>query len=285
MRHRVATAATLAIVVAAFGAGIFAVHAAEAPSAGTRASVDSRLNRLEAEVSAAEDVQAIKRLQRIYGYYVDKGMWEDLGAFFTEDAVANYPAGTFIGHDSIRQHLFMNVGGKKMGEVGLGDNRLYNHMNIQPVVHLDAGGKTAQGRWRAFATFGSLGGGATWAEGVYEMQYAKVNGVWKISRLDYYSGFGAPYSTGWVAPQGAANSGTPGPGNAAPSGAPPSAGANAAAPGAAQSTAPSAATPRPRRQLAHPADRERNVECDGFPKACIAPFHYENPGTTAGGTV
>src|SRR6185503_10471660 len=123
MRHRVATAATLAIVVAAFGAGIFAVHAAEAPSAGTRASVDSRLNRLEAEVSAAEDVQAIKRLQRIYGYYVDKGMWEDLGAFFTEDAVANYPAGTFIGHDSIRQHLFMNVGGKKMGEVGLGDNR------------------------------------------------------------------------------------------------------------------------------------------------------------------
>jgi triacylglycerol lipase len=271
MRHRVAAAATLAIVVAAFGAGGFAVHAAQAPAAGTRASIDSRLNRLEAEISAAEDVQAIKRLQRIYGYYVDKGMWEDLGTFFTDDAVANYPAGTFIGHDSIRQHLFMNVGGKKMGEVGLGDNRLYNHMNIQPVVHLDPGGKTAKGRWRAFATFGSLGGGATWAEGVYEMQYAKVNGVWKISRLDYYSGFGAPYATGWVAPQGAAGAG-PGPTSNAP--------AQGSAP---PSTAPPPA--RPRRQLAHPADRERNVECDGFPKACIAPFHYENPSTLSGGTV
>jgi acetyl esterase/lipase len=275
MRHRVAAAATLAIVIAAFGAGDFAVQAAQAPPAGTRASIDSRLKHLEAEISAAEDVRAIKRLQRIYGYYVDKGMWEDLGAFFTEDAVANYPAGTFIGHDSIRQHLFMNVGGKKMGEVGLGDNRLYNHMNIQPVVHLDAGGTTAKGRWRAFATFGSLGGGATWAEGVYEMQYAKVNGVWKISRLDYYSGFGAPYSTGWVAPQGAA-------------GASPSTTSNAPARGSAPNAAsPPAAgpPPRPRRQLAHPADRERNVECDGFPKACIAPFHYENPSTPAGGTV
>jgi len=23
------------------------------------------------------------------------------------------------------------------------------------------------------------------------------------------------------------------------------------------------------------------MDCDGFPKACIAPFHYGNPGTTA----
>jgi acetyl esterase/lipase len=263
MRHRVAAAVTLAIVVAAFGAGGFAVHAAQAPSAGTRSSIDSRLNRLEAEVTAAEDLAAIKRLQRIYGFYVDKGMWEDLGSFFTEDAVANYPAGIFVGHDSIRQHLFMNVGGGKMGEIGLGNNRLYNHMNIQPVVHLDPGGRTAKGRWRAFATFGSLGRGATWAEGVYEMQYAKVNGVWKFSRLDYYSGFGAPYATGWAAP------------------APPA--ASAAAPAG---SAPAAAAPpaRPRRVLAHPADRERKMECEGFPAACIAPFHYQNPGTLAGGT-
>ena len=261
MWHRVVAAVTLAVVFAAHGARGFAVHAAQTPSAETRASVDSRLNRLEAEVTAAEDLAAIKRLQRIYGYYVDKGMWEDLGSFFTEDAVANYPAGTFVGHDSIRQHLFMNVGGRKMGEVGLGDNRLYNHMNIQPVVHLDPGGKTAKGRWRAFATFGSLGGGATWAEGVYEMQYAKVNGVWKFSRLDYYSGFGAPYATGWGTPAG------PG----APRAGGPQTGA-------------SAPPVRPRRVLAHPADRERNMACDGFPAACIAPFHYENPGTLAGGT-
>ena len=92
----------------------------------------------------------------------------------------------------------MNVGGGKMGEVGLREGRIYNHMNLQPVVHLDPGGHTAKGRWRALAMFGSFPGSATWAEGIYEMGYAKENGVWKIRTLDYYSGFGAQYETGWV---------------------------------------------------------------------------------------
>jgi triacylglycerol lipase len=139
------------------------------------------------------------------------------------------------------------VGGVKLGEVGLGDNRLYNHMQIQPVVHLDPGGRTAKGRWRAFAMFGSFGGGATWAEGIYEIGYVKDHGVWKIRTLDYYSGFGAPYQTGWVPPQ-TPRSGGP-------------------------------------RKLAHPADRQRNTDCDGFPAACIAPFHYENPGTSASANI
>lgn len=220
---------------------------AQAPQMDTR----ERLARLAYNVQSAEDISAIKRLQRSYGYFVDKGLWTDLAEYFTDDAVANYPAGTFIGKASIREHLYRNVGNVPVGQVGLGDGRLYNHMNIQPVVHLDPGGNTARGRWRAFAMFGSFGGNAMWAEGVYEMQYRKDGGVWKIAHLDYYSGFGAPYATGWVAPQ-------------AP--------ADGAAPAA-----------RPARQLAHPADQPRNVQCDGFPKACIAPFHYANPGTPEGG--
>jgi triacylglycerol lipase len=245
MRHRLAGAA-LAIAVAAFGVTPSAAFAAD----GATADVQARLNRLEADVTAAEDLSALKRLQRAYGYYLDKGMWEDLQAFFTEDAVANYPAGIYVGHESIRKHLFLNVGGRN-GAIGLGNNRLYDHMQLQPVVHLDPGGKTAKGRWRALAMFGSLGGGATWAEGVYELQYTKVKGVWKISKLDYYSGFGAPYATGWAAP-------------AVPAGA-------------------SSAPARPRRKLPHPFDRERKMACDGFPAACVTPFHYENPGSTLSG--
>jgi acetyl esterase/lipase len=214
----------------------------------------ARLDALEAEIVAAEDLAAVKRLQRTYGYYVDKGLWEDVADLYTDDAVANYPAGTYVGKDSIRQHLYLNVGGGQVGDNGLPDNRLYNHMNIQPVVHLDPGGQTAKGRWRAFAMFGAFGGSATWAEGVYEMTYAKVGGVWKISHLDYHSGFGAPYSTGWVPP-------------AAPS-----------ADGAA-----GAAAPRGPRNLPHPADRPRNEVCGGFPAACVGPFHYTNPGVTAAG--
>jgi triacylglycerol lipase len=143
--------------------------------------------------------------------------------------------------------------------------------------------------------FGSLGGGATWAEGVYEIQYAKVNGVWKISRLDYHSGFGAPYATGWVPPAApGANAGAGGAprtaaaanGNTTP-GSAPSAPNPGATPGTAPASgaiasAPAAAPARPRRVLPHPADRERNDPCDAF-SACVAPFHYENPGTSLAG--
>jgi acetyl esterase/lipase len=243
-RFPVAVAAAV-LGVSAFCALLTGARAADAP-----ADAQLRVATLAANVQLAEDLSHIEKLQRAYGYYVDKGLWEDLSELFTENAVANYPAGVFIGHKSIREHLYMNVGGHQVGDIGLGNGRLYDHMNIQPVVHIDAGGLTAHGRWRAFAMFGSPGGGATWAEGVYEMQYTKENGVWKISKLDYYSGFGAAYKTGWAAP--------------------PSPAAGSAAPAA-----------RPRRQLAHPADIERNMDCDGFPKACIAPFHYGNPGTTA----
>ena len=215
--------------------------------------LDARLDALDAQVTAAEDVSALKRLQREYGYYVDKGMWEDVADLYTDDAVANYPAGTYIGKDSIRKHLYMNVGGGQVGENGLPDNRIYNHMNIQPVVHLDPGGQTAKGRWRAFAMFGSFGGGATWAEGVYEMTYAKDNGVWRIKTLDYHSGFGASYATGWVPPE-------PAPAGAGGGG-------------------------RGPRNLPHPAERPRAEACAGFPAACPGIFHYTNPGVTDSGHV
>ena len=230
--------AKLSLLAAAFAALAFGSIDAARGSEGLHA----RLDRLEAEVAAAESVHAIKRLQRAYGYYLDKGMWEDLAALFTEDAVASYPAGVFIGRESIRRHLYMNVGGGEVGRLGLGDGRLYNHMALQPVIHLGPDGTTAKGRWRVLAMLGTYGRNATWAEGVYEIEYARESGVWKIRRLDYHAGFGAPYETGWVAPE-----------------------------------VPRAREPR---KLAHPPDAERKDACEGFPKACIAPFHYGNPGTT-----
>jgi triacylglycerol lipase len=253
------TTPRFAVLGAAWAAG-FMLAQAPAMAAATL-QLAERVAHLEAEVTAAEDLRSIKRLQRTYGYYLDKGMWTDLAEFFADDAVANYPAGVFIGKDSIRRHLYLNVGSVGFGEVGLGDNRLYNHMNIQPVVHLDPGGQTAKGRWRAYAYFGGIGGSATWAEGIYEMQYAKLHGVWKISNLQYHSGFGVPYATGWIAP-------------AAPAAAPP---------GDVKAPAPASPSKPARRVLAHPADQERNSACEGFPAACIAPFHYANPSTPAGG--
>jgi len=234
-----------------FAAAAFALSAAvsctSTPTPNDPA-LDARLDRLEAEIGLAEDMAAIKKLQRAYGYYLDKGLWADLAELFADDAQANYPAGVFIGKASIREHLFRNFG---PGEIGLGDNRLYNHTVMQPVVHIAPGGQTAQGRWRAFVMMGRYGSSASWAEGIYEIGYVKDAGVWKIAKLDYHSGLGASYDTGWSKARETPASATP-------------------------------AAPRVR-NLAHPADQPRSTDCGGFPKVCIAPFHYANPVSGGGG--
>jgi hypothetical protein len=213
------------------------------PDAAPDPALAQRVEQLAKAVEYAEDVSALKKLQKAYGYYLDKGLWTDLAEFFAEDARANYPAGIFKGKASIREHLYRNVGGVEMGQVGLGDDRLYNHMNIQPVVHLDPSGGTAEGRWRAMAMFGRYGSPqATWAEGIYNMVYVKENGVWKIWDLEYNSGFGASYAAGW--------------------------GSNPDA------------EPRRSPTYAHPADEQRNMSCEGFPQPCIAAFHHGNLGTS-----
>lgn len=248
-----------AAVVAAFLSGLGATPgraAISAEEAKTIASLTKELDQLDAQLTRAEDTAAIKRLQRAYGYFLDKGMWEDLAQLFTDDAVGSYPAGVFVGKASLRQHFWRNVGD---GDIGLKDGRLYNHMVLQPVINVAPDGKTAKGRWRVLAMIGRMagpdgkGGQASWAGGIYENEYAKENGVWKIKNLHYYNGFAAPYEGGWakVAPIKAADP-------AAPPAAP---------------EAPRAS----RFKLAHPADQPRNEACDGYPKACIQPFHYPNP--------
>jgi len=217
------------------------------------AALDKQLDAAEAELQVAEDVSAIKKLQREYGFFLDKGMWEDLSQLFTDDARADYPAGVYIGKASIREHVWRNVGD---GAIGLRDGRIYNHMVLQPVVDVAPDGKSAKGRWRVLAMIGRLGGPvnkpagqANWAGGVYENTYVKEDGVWKIKDLRYYDDFSSGYEGGWAK-------------------------VDPVKPG--QSPPP----PAPRRfALAKAPDQPRDLACPGYPYPCIQPFHYANPVT------
>jgi hypothetical protein len=259
---RTASAAAVALTLAACGGGereTTETAAAPAPApAAAEASVaispedaarlealTARLDALEAEIQVAEDTAAIKRLMRTYSYYLDRGLWEDLTGLFTDGAVGSYPAGVFIGKESLHPHFLDNNG---RGYLGFEEGRLGNHIVLQPVISVEPDGVTAHGRWRVLAQLGQYGQSANWAGGVYEIDYRKEDGIWKISELEYFNAFGGPYDGGW---KGAAPGETPPP-----------------RPGAARFA-----------NLPHPPDEpSRAADCPGYPAGtCIPPFHYDNP--------
>src|SRR6185295_1935351 len=166
-------------------------------SAAGGAKAQSRLDRLEIAVTRAEDIRAIKKLQRAYGYYADRGLWDDLADLFADDALANYPSGGFDGNASIRAMFVQNLG---QGKPGLAEGRIYNHTILQPVVDLAPDGATATGRWRVLGMLGSFGRSAIWADSLYRFAYVKQNGRWKIRSLIAYAGSGGGYDEGWVPP-------------------------------------------------------------------------------------
>ena len=206
-------------------------------------SMEAQLGRLEIDVTRAEDVRAIKKLQRAYGHYADRGLWDDLADLFADDAIANYPSGGFDGNASIRAMFIQNLG---QGKPGLAEGRIYNHTILQPVVDLAPDGATATGRWRVLGMLGRFKASAIWADSLYRFDYVKRNGQWKIKSLIAYAGSGGGYDEGWVPPK-------PRP------------------PGYVD-------TSPVRFNLAHPADRPWADPCEEDTSACVVPFPYPNRG-------
>jgi hypothetical protein len=164
------------------------------------AALEAELATLERDVGLLEDTKAIKRLQRAYGYYVDKKLSRDIGALFADapDTTAELGgSGVYVGRARIAEFYDRIIGGQ-----GLERGELFNHMILQGVVNVAPDGRTAKGRWRALIQTGQHGESAVWAEGPYENEYVKENGVWKFSKVHWYQTFAAPYSPGWhKAPQ------------------------------------------------------------------------------------
>jgi hypothetical protein len=162
----------------------------------TASSPDAQaLAQVEADADRIADSNAIKRLQRAYGYYVDQAKWDDVADLFTKDGTIEIAKdGVYVGQERVRAYLYALGGGK----VGLSEGRLNEHIQLQGVVSVGDDGRTARGRWRAFIMSGQYGQSARWGEGTYENEYVKDNGVWKIAKLHWYQTFMVPYEGGWA---------------------------------------------------------------------------------------
>ena len=156
-----------------------------------------RLERLNAEAQRREDYLAIIRLQRAYGFYIDKGYWREAADLFAEDATYEQGVdGVYVGRERIHQ-LIVRITGSNPGP-GLPFGQLNEQFQLQPVITLADGGLMAEGRWHILSMTGQYGEHAEWGEGVCENRYRKEGGVWKIAVLRFYPNFTAPYEGGWA---------------------------------------------------------------------------------------
>jgi outer membrane murein-binding lipoprotein Lpp len=162
----------------------------DANLAAELATLKSQVAQLQSQAQAATDWTAVANLQATYGYYVDKMHWDDAADLFAKDATLEIAGrGLFKGQDRIRTYLHA------LGELKYGT--LFNHMQLQPVIHIAPDGKSAQARWRAFIQVAHLGKEARWGEATYENAYVKEDGVWKISALHGYITYYVEFDKGW----------------------------------------------------------------------------------------
>lgn len=186
MKAPVFSSATLAAACVAL------CHTAFAQNGDTIDELAQRAAVLAHEIQLLEDQADIERLQRIYGFYVDKQMWSEAASLFTADGTLEISGrGVYAGAEKILE--FLRGQGQEFPQHG----RLYDQMQLQPVVHVAPDGRSAQGRWRHFAQEAVWGEYANWGVGVYENDYAKEDGVWKIRDMRLYITMYAPYEDGW----------------------------------------------------------------------------------------
>ena len=180
------------LTLATAGLGLAPAHAA---GGGRVAEINARIEKLAAEVDQLEGARAVRKLQRAFGYYVDRGLWDEAADLFADDGTVEIGMdGVYVGKARIREYLQRQGGGRE----GLAYGQLNEHLQLQPKVDIAADGMTAKGRWRDMAMLGHFGKDAFWGDGVEENGYVKDGGVWKIRSLHLYVNFIAPYEGGWA---------------------------------------------------------------------------------------
>ena len=156
-------------------------------------TLKAEVDRLKVRLSDTDDVLAVEKLQRIYGFYADKAQWDQVADLFAKDATLEIAGrGVFVGQDHIRTYMH-HLGALERGQ-------LMNHMQLQPVVDIAPDGKTAKGRWQTLVQLGQLGKTALIGAGIYENDYVKEGGVWKIKALHYFNTYLTDFYKGWDKP-------------------------------------------------------------------------------------
>ena len=162
---------------------------------GRAAAPDEEIAELTQRIEKLEGTRAVKKLQRAFGYYVDRGLWSDAANLFADDGTIEVGIdGVYVGKARIAEYLRRLHGGQE----GLNYGQLNEWVTLQPAITVAPDGTSATARWRDLGMTGQYKRHAEWRDGIYENAYVKDGGVWRIKSLHLYVNFVAPYERGWA---------------------------------------------------------------------------------------
>lgn len=149
--------------------------------------MEARLKALEKKVGLLDDINEVKRLQRVYSYYVQHMMRDEIYNLFADhpEVRLHWLEGTWLGKEGVKRYF------------GVGSDRpepppgfLHQVMPIAGVVDVDPDGEIAKGRWYSFGGVAvprpeDVEFNCSIVGGLYEIEYIKQDGVWKMLKIDW----------------------------------------------------------------------------------------------------
>lgn len=141
-----------------------------------------------------------QNLANAWGYYLDRGMNDDLAELFTPTATIDVAGqGVYNGAEGVRKWL------GRFGEPGLQPGELNDHALLMPLVTVADDGATALVRVVDLGMTGQHGGEAYWSAAIDTfLMVAGEDGKWRIQQLHQRPLMRADYARGWADPLPAA---------------------------------------------------------------------------------
>jgi hypothetical protein len=166
----------------------------------TGKGLEAKVAALEKELTRLKDIEAIRKLEHAYSYYLVMWMPDEIIDLFAwrDDTTLEWPEGTFFGKDGL-QRFFGRINPKKDPEF------MHQMMHLSDVIDIAPDGKTGKGRWWGFGAMAlgsaEMGIMQAFACGIYENDFIKEDGVWKLWKIKWVPVYSATPATGWVKPE------------------------------------------------------------------------------------
>jgi hypothetical protein len=142
------------------------------------------LKELEKRIRVLEDIEEVKKLHLTYINALIVCDWDKVEECFAENGVVDFKeSGILKGKRAISRDFRERIAQSHIGKEGI--------LSVHPIISVE--GDRAKGSWtfyhftyhpREYADFPAEKA-PDWVQGLYDMEYKRVDGKWKISLLKW----------------------------------------------------------------------------------------------------